>query len=74
MGAFVGFFTVYKLDNNSFWPAGGYVGWGVDVVADGGRDNHLTRHLQGIAGIGLYMVGWGLSVTLPQLCRRDYLD
>lgn len=63
MGAFVGFFTVYRLDNNllgllAAMLVGGLMGLLMAVVTI------TLRATQGIAGIGLYMVGWGLSGTL----------
>ena len=63
MGAFIGFFTVYKLDNNllgllAAMLVGGLMGLLMAVITIS------LRATQGIAGIGLYMVGWGLSGTL----------
>ncbi len=63
LGAFVGFFTAYRLDNNILgllfaMLVGGLMGLLMAVITV------TFRAVQGIAGIGLYMVGWGLSGTL----------
>ena len=63
MGAFTGFYTVHRLDSNllgllAAMLIGGLMGLLMAVIV-------ITfRATQGIAGIGLYMVGWGLSGTL----------
>ncbi len=63
LGSFMGFYTVYRLENNllgllAAMVVGGLMGliMGVIVIS--------FKATQGIAGIGLYMVGWGLSGTL----------
>ena len=63
LGAFVGFFTVYRLDNNILgllfaMLVGGLMGLLMALITV------TFRATQGIAGIGLYMIGWGLSGTL----------
>jgi simple sugar transport system permease protein len=63
LGAFVGFFTVYRLDNNllgllAAMLVGGLMGLVMAVITV------TFKATQGIAGIGMYMVGWGLSGTL----------
>lgn len=63
VGAFVGFFTVYRLENNLLglvfaMLVGGLMGLIMAVIVV------TFKATQGIAGIGLYMFGWGLSGTL----------
>ncbi|MCP4405979.1 MAG: ABC transporter permease, partial [bacterium] len=57
LGSFMGFYTVYRLENNllgllAAMVVGGLMGliMGVIVIS--------FKATQGIAGIGLYMVGW----------------
>ena len=63
LGSFVGFYTVYRLENNLLgllvaMVVGGLMGLVMGLIV-------ITfKAEQGIAGIGLYMVGWGLSGTL----------
>jgi ABC-type uncharacterized transport system permease subunit len=63
LGAFVSFFTVYRLENNILgllfaMLVGGLMGLLMAVITV------TFKAEQGIAGIGLYMFGWGLSGTL----------
>jgi len=63
IGAFVGFFTVHSLHSNilgllAAMLVGGIMGLIMAVIVIS------FKATQGIAGIGLYMVGWGLSGTL----------
>lgn len=63
LGAFVGFFTAYRIDNNILgllfaMLVGGLMGLLMALITV------TFKATQGIAGIGLYMIGWGLSGTL----------
>jgi simple sugar transport system permease protein len=63
LGAFVGFFTVHHWNNNVLglvcaMLVGGAMGLLMAVITV------TFKATQGIAGIGLYMLGWGLSGTL----------
>lgn len=63
LGAFTGFFTVHHLNSDvlgllAAMLVGGLMGLLMAVVV-------ITfKATQGIAGIGLYMIGWGVSGTL----------
>ncbi len=63
VGAFTGFYTVHHLHSNvlgllAAMVVGGIMGLVMALIM-------ITfKATQGIAGIGLYMVGWGLSGTL----------